>query len=734
MTTIDRNLAEAYRRYFSRYAVGYNRYADGGGNSPKHDKNYNTVLTPEQEVQFQQWLKTMPVNLKSDYDYDLRGAWLAGVNPDEYLHMPDKYKKPWHPTFSDESIYSSPHMQGGHWNGENFTTSPYNKYMQGFKYGNWGANSFGGGGGIHIKKENRGKFSEAAKRAGYSTQAYARHIMANKENYSPTLVKRANFARNAASWHGYGGYVFADGGKPDDPPVIKPVNLLGDMNVPLTRSQGNVMAADKTAAVPVAQSKPVIKYKQAEEKAAQTMQNVADIDAQRQGYANAEDKANQEMIAASLARIEAERGEIKPYDGVITDKDRTPNSGMFAASTPQENRRTMANLGFTAGLLTPGLGQLATPYFMASGLKGYYNAGKNRNTNNSLFNSFANYASSPSGIEDLMDISLWPVSRYTKNKIKYRNQEGKPASGIHYNNNFTFKPSAVLNNIKAYQQTIKPIDIAAATGEISAYSLPAVSTYMLMNNDDVKKRLQGDLSNNEYSLAVGANAISASFMPYIISKKLGYRGKIITPFINKKATSKLMTDANRYISNIHEGASSGLIGFSKDIIPTNYKYVGKNKTGENFAMRSNLKNRSIEISNEGLSQRPTRYKQTMGHEVDHFFQPFHLDGPTTYFNPIAEYYLAEPNHRLYKNGLDVFDKNNTPPWIQSNWNASPDEFMSEVNGWKFALGYEKPYILLDKNSKSKLDELLYREIGRNFNFKKKEIKKLLDTLGEEGRL
>lgn len=53
---------------------------------------------------------------------------------------------------------------------------------------------------IHIKKENRGKFTESAKRAGMGVQEYASHILANKSKYSPTLVKRANFARNASKW------------------------------------------------------------------------------------------------------------------------------------------------------------------------------------------------------------------------------------------------------------------------------------------------------------------------------------------------------------------------------------------------------------------------------------------------------------------------------------------------------------------------------------------------------
>lgn len=56
------------------------------------------------------------------------------------------------------------------------------------------------GGGIHIKPENRGKFTAAAKRAGMGVQEYARHVLANKEKHSSTLVKRANFARNASKW------------------------------------------------------------------------------------------------------------------------------------------------------------------------------------------------------------------------------------------------------------------------------------------------------------------------------------------------------------------------------------------------------------------------------------------------------------------------------------------------------------------------------------------------------
>lgn len=69
--------------------------------------------------------------------------------------------------------------------------------------------------GIHIKKANRGKFTSWAKSHGMGVQQAASHVMANKGKYSSTVVKRANFAKNAAKWHHENGGVvkgYADGG------------------------------------------------------------------------------------------------------------------------------------------------------------------------------------------------------------------------------------------------------------------------------------------------------------------------------------------------------------------------------------------------------------------------------------------------------------------------------------------------------------------------------------------
>lgn len=77
------------------------------------------------------------------------------------------------------------------------------------------AMNYADGGGIHIDKSKRGTFTAAASRHGIGVQEFASKVLANKENYSPAMVKKANFARNASHWHGYGGPIncFYGGGK-----------------------------------------------------------------------------------------------------------------------------------------------------------------------------------------------------------------------------------------------------------------------------------------------------------------------------------------------------------------------------------------------------------------------------------------------------------------------------------------------------------------------------------------
>ena len=56
------------------------------------------------------------------------------------------------------------------------------------------------GGKIYIKKKNRGKFTESAKRAGKSVQQHARDVLKNP-NATKLQKRRAQFAINAKKWH-----------------------------------------------------------------------------------------------------------------------------------------------------------------------------------------------------------------------------------------------------------------------------------------------------------------------------------------------------------------------------------------------------------------------------------------------------------------------------------------------------------------------------------------------------
>lgn len=83
---------------------------------PDFSDRFNTKLSPDEEAEYQKWAKEN--NRAGDvFDYDLRGAWkelkAGGMSEDARGHLGDKYKKPNHPTFSDESIYAN--GDGGKW-------------------------------------------------------------------------------------------------------------------------------------------------------------------------------------------------------------------------------------------------------------------------------------------------------------------------------------------------------------------------------------------------------------------------------------------------------------------------------------------------------------------------------------------------------------------------------------------------------------------------------------------
>ena len=86
-----------------------------------NEKDYDTPLSFQDEIKFQQWRQTLPKELQNTYDYDLRGYWLSGMmgNPETKLygfkdgvHLTDTFKKPNHMTFSSMSKYNGIDAQG----------------------------------------------------------------------------------------------------------------------------------------------------------------------------------------------------------------------------------------------------------------------------------------------------------------------------------------------------------------------------------------------------------------------------------------------------------------------------------------------------------------------------------------------------------------------------------------------------------------------------------------------
>jgi hypothetical protein len=89
-------------------------------------RNFNTDLSAQDEKKFQKWLDKTSKNKGRDVSldlitYDLRGFWKSGggkFSETPEAHATDKFKKPNHITFSDESVYhNTENPRGGKWIG-----------------------------------------------------------------------------------------------------------------------------------------------------------------------------------------------------------------------------------------------------------------------------------------------------------------------------------------------------------------------------------------------------------------------------------------------------------------------------------------------------------------------------------------------------------------------------------------------------------------------------------------
>lgn len=95
----------------------------------KKVQNEATVNKPS----FEDWYKTVPPEKNYMGDYNLRAAYdnlpydkMVNFATTNSEHLPDTYKLPNHPTFSNESMYYQGTQSGvgGYWNGDNYVPNP----------------------------------------------------------------------------------------------------------------------------------------------------------------------------------------------------------------------------------------------------------------------------------------------------------------------------------------------------------------------------------------------------------------------------------------------------------------------------------------------------------------------------------------------------------------------------------------------------------------------------------
>ena len=194
----------------------YNEFAEGGELS---DDEYYTTMERVAEKNNPKWNQqrledgSKPLTVDEDLmrilnanDYNYRGYYnkypQSTANAD--THWTDEFKTAYHPSFSNQSIYSGKKSQynpiglpGGFWlNDESFIPKAWQ----------YDANEYKSGGKIFIKPSHRGRFTELKKRTGHSATWF-------KQHGTPAQKKMAVFDLNSRHWkHGLGGNLFAPGG------------------------------------------------------------------------------------------------------------------------------------------------------------------------------------------------------------------------------------------------------------------------------------------------------------------------------------------------------------------------------------------------------------------------------------------------------------------------------------------------------------------------------------------
>lgn len=123
LNSIDARLPPAFRGPRSGSAQAPSREDAGFRSQSQGGDPFETKLSADEEANFKVWKGKYAPN-DSGSDYDLRGAFKAGLRPSaKNGHWPDTFKKPNHETFSVESKYAKDAPdKAGHWEGDTYVT------------------------------------------------------------------------------------------------------------------------------------------------------------------------------------------------------------------------------------------------------------------------------------------------------------------------------------------------------------------------------------------------------------------------------------------------------------------------------------------------------------------------------------------------------------------------------------------------------------------------------------
>jgi hypothetical protein len=122
--------AKVYKKYPSLRKKKKMQYGGVVGDPEMIFKDrYNTPLTAAERKEYDKWVKEESARQGRDITwdkgtYDMQGFWKYDQSTDKDGHGHDKWKKPNHPKFSNESIYHGKDgFYGGAWEGHAFQPS-----------------------------------------------------------------------------------------------------------------------------------------------------------------------------------------------------------------------------------------------------------------------------------------------------------------------------------------------------------------------------------------------------------------------------------------------------------------------------------------------------------------------------------------------------------------------------------------------------------------------------------